>query len=343
MERPIALAKTQLGMESVASSYIEEVIPGCKAVPAPKGFKGLVLVYGNLSPEEAVEKLKNIPEIEKVLPVYAFVRADLDEIVKAGSMVAKGYIHPTESFAVRCIRRGRHEFTSLEVNSVLGAKVVEEVGSRVDLSRPDRVLVVEVLGEDVAIGVVHGSEFPTKKGKKEVYPLLSNVWLAQLPYLGGEEARFMGEKVGRAVQSFEISTYVLALKGPTPLIQLLPFAEGVKRGIESRYRMQKKVYDRPVKRVNVEISSIYELVRGWNGPIIVFEPEGRPYPEVSKRIAELVKGGRLLLLMGSREGVPSGLFRFADLVVDLAPGISLATEVAVSSALSAITFSVSGD
>ena len=343
MERPVALAKTQLGMESVASSYIEDAIPGCKAVPAPKGFKGLVLVYGNLSPDEAVERLKDIPEVEKAFPIYAFVKADLDEIVKAGSTVAREHIDPAESFAVRCVRRGKHEFTSLEVNSALGAKVVEEVGSRVDLSRPDRVLVVEVLGGEAAIGVVHGSEFPTKKGKKEVYPLLSNVWLAQLPYLGGEEARFMGEKVGRAVQSFEISTYVLALRGLTPLAQLLPYAEGVEKGIESRYRMQRKVYDRPVKKVNVEISSIYELVRGWKGPIIVFEPEGRPYPEVSERIAELVKGGKLLLLMGSREGVPSGLFRFADLVVDLAPGISLATEVAVSSALSAIAFSVSGD
>lgn len=302
-----------------------------------------MLVYGGLTPDEAVERLKSIPEVEKAFPVYAFVKADLDEIVRVGSIVAKEHIRPTESFAVRCVRRGRHEFMSLEVNSALGAKVVEEVGSRVDLSKPDRVVVVEVLGEDVAIGVVPGSEFPTKKGKKEVYPLLSNVWLAQLPYLGEDEAKLMGEKVGRAAQSFEISTYVLALKGPTPLARLLPFAEGVERGIESRYRMQKKVYDRPVKRVRVEVSSIYELVRGWDGPIIVFEPEGRPYPEVSEKIAELVRSGRLLLLMGSREGVPSGLFRFADLVVDLAPSISLATEVAVSAALSAITFSVSGD
>lgn len=343
MKRPIALAKTQLGMEPIASSYIEEAIPSCKAIPAPSGFKGLVLVYGNLSPNEAVKKLKDIPEVEKAFPIYAFVRADMDEIIKAGSMIAKEHIRPTESFAVRCVRRGRHKFTSLEVNSALGAKVVEEVGSRVDLSRPDRVLVVEVLGENAAIGVVNGSEFPTKKGKKEVYPLFSNVWLAQLPYLGGEEARFMGEKIGRVVQSFEISTYVLALRGRVPLPQLLPFAEGIKSGIESRYKVQKKVYDRPIRRVNVEIASIYELVRGWSGPIIVFEPEGRPYPEVSKRMAELVKNGELLLLMGSREGVPSGLFRFADLVVDLAPGISLATEVAVSSALSAIAFSVSGD
>ncbi len=333
VEKPIALVRTRLGMEALTASYIEEALPGCKAVPLPKGFKGLVLVHYDADPDTAVEKLEKIPEVEKAFPIYAFVKAGLE--------VARKALIPSESFAVRCVRRGKHDFTSLEANSLVGAKIVEELGCKVDLTRPDKVVAIGVLGEYAAIGVADGSEFPTKKGKKETYPSFSKVHLAQLPYLGEEEAKFMGEKIGRVIQSFEISKYFVALGGSTPLYRLKSFLEGLGKGVESRYGMQRKVYTRPVRRVRTEVVSIYELVRGWGGPIIVFEPEGRPYPEVSKKIAEVVNKGDALSLMGSREGVPSGLFRFAELMVDLALGISLATEVAISSALPAIAFPVS--
>jgi len=41
-------------------------------------------------------------------------------------------------------------------------------------------------------------------------------------------------------------------------------------------------------------------------------------------------------LFGSREGIPLGVYRYADLVIDIAPGITLSTEYAASSALIAI-------
>ncbi|MEB3859623.1 MAG: SPOUT family RNA methylase, partial [Desulfurococcales archaeon] len=45
------------------------------------------------------------------------------------------------------------------------------------------------------------------------------------------------------------------------------------------------------------------------------------------------RGRRVNVLVGSRVGVPLGIYRFADLVVDVAPGITLSTEYAASAAL----------
>lgn len=57
----------------------------------------------------------------------------------------------------------------------------------------------------------------------------------------------------------------------------------------------------------------------------------------ASRIREIVSGVRRVnFLFGSREGIPKGVYRMADLVVDLAPAITLPTELAAPSALTAI-------
>jgi tRNA acetyltransferase TAN1 len=54
-------------------------------------------------------------------------------------------------------------------------------------------------------------------------------------------------------------------------------------------------------------------------------------------IWEIIKGkGRINILIGSREGIPLGVYRYADLVVDIAPGVTLSTEYAAAAALIAL-------
>jgi tRNA acetyltransferase TAN1 len=48
------------------------------------------------------------------------------------------------------------------------------------------------------------------------------------------------------------------------------------------------------------------------------------------------RGRGVNLMVGAREGVPTGVFRYADFVVDVAPGIVISTEYALSSALVAL-------
>ena len=54
----------------------------------------------------------------------------------------------------------------------------------------------------------------------------------------------------------------------------------------------------------------------------------------------VIKGKRTNFLIGSREGIPTGIYRFANLVVDLCPGVTIATDSAISSAMIALSFSL---
>lgn len=72
-------------------------------------------------------------------------------------------------------------------------------------------------------------------------------------------------------------------------------------------------------------------------PIIVMEPEGEHVSKVADDLWRLVKSGRRInILVGSREGIPLGVYRHADLVIDIAPGVTLSTEYAAASALIAL-------
>ena len=67
------------------------------------------------------------------------------------------------------------------------------------------------------------------------------------------------------------------------------------------------------------------------------EPEGEHVSNVAEELWALIRRGRRVnILLGSREGVPLGIYRYADLVVDIAPGITLSTDYAAAAALIAL-------
>ncbi|MEM3905467.1 MAG: SPOUT family RNA methylase, partial [Nitrososphaerota archaeon] len=82
----------------------------------------------------------------------------------------------------------------------------------------------------------------------------------------------------------------------------------------------------------------YQLVRERSGEsLIVFEPEGVEIRRIVNKLRDIFsRGGRVNLLFGSREGIPKGIYRRADLVIDLAPEITLPTELAAPAALAEI-------
>jgi len=172
-----------------------------------------------------------------------------------------------------------------------------------------------------------------------MYRLFRRISVVQMPYLGPLDAcRTMGVRVGREVQNFEVGELVIAPIGLVDARQLAVFIEGVIEGIESRYEVQRKSYGRRAHRVPVHLQDLYQLVRSRKDEvIIVFEPEGEPISKVAERLYELIKSGkRVNMLFGSREGIPEGIYRFADLVVDIAPGVTLSTEYAAAAALIAV-------
>ena len=341
------IVKTLRNYESVVAHLVRENFPKVEVLPRPLNYSGLVFIKLNagVQPEELAEKIKaRIPEAEKVFPVKKYVQASLGSILNTSMELAES-LKGARSFSVRTVRRGRHDFSSIEVNIKVGALLKKASGCRVNLDFPEKVVFVEILGPHAYLGIVDGKEFPKKmsKEKVEVRRYFSKVSLVQMPYLGSLDAsKEIGNRVGREVQTFEVGELVIAPVGSVDARQLNAFLSGIFEGIESRYQIQARTYAEKPIRTRVYVQNLYELVRerGFE-PIIVFEPEGEPVSKVAERLAELtIKSKRVNFLVGSREGIPHGIFRFATLVIDLCPGVTIATDLAAASALTALAFAL---
>ena len=343
MNKPNILVKTPLGMENIVAARILELTPNVRVAPRPRGFLGLVLVEAEKQFEVAEQIKKNILEAEKVIPAYEVVEASLDKIVEAAKKVVKNRIKPYETFAIRTTRRGKHSFTSLDVNIKAGAAVKEITNASVNLSFPDKIVAIEIIGDTALISILKGTgEYKKlRPGKEPVVKFLRKIALIQMPYLGPLDASYnMGVRIGREAQTFEVKELVIAPIGSIPADQLLMFLKGVYEGIESRYNIQKKTYAMKVNKIPVYVQDLYQVVRDrFKEPIIVFEPEGEPVIKMKNKIKEMFnspKVKRINILIGSRVGIPVGIYRFADLILDIAPGVTISTDLAAASAITAL-------
>ena len=336
------IVKTPLGLEEVAASRVLELEPDARLAVKPKGLGGLIIIESCPDRSKLMEKiLDEVFEVEKVIPVEAEVEAKMDEIEEAAKRLAIEKLRSDQSFAVRTVRRGSHDFRSVDVNIRVGAAVQEAVGSPVDLDNPDKIIQVEIIFNKVALAILDGSSEWRKMGfgKRPSTKFFERISIVQMPYLGSMEgAKEIGRRVGRAVQAYEVKELVIAPNKPVNAFELASFIDGVWEGIESRFKIQKRSYGRIVKRIEVYVQDLYQLVRERRGePIIVFEPEGLQLRDAAIKLKEIIsRSRRVSFLFGSREGIPKGIYRLADLVIDLAPAITLPTEVAAPAALTAI-------
>ncbi len=341
-KEPCILIKTALGMEKIVASRVEELNRDLEALPSPLGFKGLVLVYGCKDPElDAAEIEKEVIEADRVLVIQAHAKAELKDMAKRAAELAKNRISENECFAVRTVRRGRHDFTSIDVNVVVGDAVRKATNACVNLDFPDKVVLVEIIGNEAYISIYPGTiEWKKMRpGKHSVLSLFRKVAVVQMPYLGPLDAcKNMGIRVGREVQNFEVKELVVAPVGSVRARELYEFLSGVFEGIESRYNIQARSYHRRVERVQVLVQDLHQLVRDRRGePIIVFEPEGEHIAKLKDELWEVFRRNkRINLLFGSREGIPLGVYRYANFVIDIAPGLTLSTEYAAAAALIAL-------
>ncbi len=339
------LIKTKLGFEKIVEARVKEIDGEAVVIPSPMGFKGLVLVKpGVLDRDELVSAIMDkVLEADKIIPVDIVVKADPNTICEYIVDIVKEKIGRDESFAVRTTRRGRHGFTSIDVNVIVGECIRKYTGASVNLRFPDKVVYIEIIRDWAYVSIVKG-ELEYHKygpGKRELHSFFDRIAVVQMPYLGPIDAVVeMGKRIGREVQNFEVRELVIAPIGLVDGIQLYKFIESVVEGIDSRYRIQKKSYSRKPRRVPVHVMDLYQLVRDRsNEVIIVFEPEGKYIADVHDELVDLVLKSkkRINLLFGAREGIPSGIYRFADLVIDIAPGITLSTDYAAAAGLIALS------
>ncbi|MCX8171631.1 MAG: SPOUT family RNA methylase [Candidatus Bathyarchaeota archaeon] len=339
------IVKTLRRYERVTAQILRENFPEAKVLAEPLSFSGLVLVWSNLPSDDLAREIEaKVPEAERVLPVKCYAPAEIESIMDAARKVID-HIRSAKSFAVNTVRRGRHSFSSIDVNIKVGSALKDASGCPVNLDFPDKVVFVEIIGPHAYIGVADGRIFLKKMrpGKFQVREYFRKVSLVQMPYLGGLDASHeMGVRIGREAQTFEVGELVIAPIGSVRADELNAFIKGIFEGIESRYQIQAKTYAHKPHKTEVYVQNLYELVRERaKEPIIVFEPEGEPISSVSLDLAEkVIKSSRVNFLVGSREGIPHGVFRFASLVVDLCPGVTIATDMAAASALTALAFAV---
>ena len=333
---------TRLGLENIVQAMINELFNNTiDTINKPFGYKGLLLAKINKK-EELDDILIKIPYIEKAIYIDTCTEAKIENIVEKTLQIIEGRITEKTSFAVRTIRRGQHDFTSIDVNIKLGSAIQEKTRAMVNLDYPEKIILVNILQDTAFISIIDGKELYKKRSpdKPELYKIFRRFIVVQEPYLGDKEATYkMGVRLGRSLQNYEIGDYYIGLIEPVDAEELSWFINGLKEGINSRYTIQVKSYGRDVIKTKTHVYDMYSLIRIYNqNPIIILEPEGKYIASVEKELKELLtKKKRPVFLLGSRHGVPSGLYRYADIIIDITPGITLSTEYALPTALGAIS------
>lgn len=128
-------------------------------------WRGVLIVKTRLEKDEALERIKEFDTtaIFKVLPLEKLVRSKKEIIMEEAFEMAKERIKETESFAVRCKRRGNWISSGKEIEIELGAKIKETLNANVDLTNPDWYVWIEVLGKQTGISVIRPEEIIKKR------------------------------------------------------------------------------------------------------------------------------------------------------------------------------------
>jgi len=151
------------GFESEARKEIEAIIPGSQA--RSLFFKGNMLVKSPQKETQTVAKLRKAETLymSHVYPVQAEVRiASGKECVPRLFAPLADKLGASDSFAVRCQRRGRHDFSSRDVERQLGSMLEESTGATVDLRNPRKIVVVQIFQDKAFVGVTEAANLLAK-------------------------------------------------------------------------------------------------------------------------------------------------------------------------------------
>jgi len=96
---------------------------------------------------------KDVSNIFGVTSTSAAVKtaADMSKMAEVSVRWAKQNIKKEDTFAVRASRTGRHEFSSMDIESEVGRKVQEAAKASVNLDNPDKTIFIEVRDEDAFV------------------------------------------------------------------------------------------------------------------------------------------------------------------------------------------------
>ncbi len=103
---------------------------------------------------EATEKLTRVFGISSVSPAV-ITSSRIDDVIDKSMKLAKSVLKSGGSFAVKCKRVGKQDYSSADIRNLLGQQILDVFGEslslRVDLGNPDIVLGVEVRDNEAFI------------------------------------------------------------------------------------------------------------------------------------------------------------------------------------------------
>lgn len=128
--KPVALVTTKPGFEPQLREELNKLPIKKKILWTP--FRGILKVLSQ-NPYEFLNIIKenknNLKFSLRIIPLEIGCQTDINEIKKAISFLInkKKEKLKNKSFVVRCNRRGNHEFTSEELERIIGEYVLENL------------------------------------------------------------------------------------------------------------------------------------------------------------------------------------------------------------------------
>jgi len=132
------------------------------------GIRGLVVAKTALNPVETIAKFRSILQEKpyefryalRILPIQKVFRTNLDEVKRVGNELA-AEMGENETFRVTVEKR----FTSIHSQALIEA-VATDVKNKVNLDKPDKVLLIEVLGGYTGMSLVKPSDLLSVQKEK---------------------------------------------------------------------------------------------------------------------------------------------------------------------------------
>lgn len=157
------LVTTSRGNEGNACSelwYLLGEIGDSAATVDKTGVSGLIVAKTVLDPFEAVQKFRRVLHERpyefryalRIIPIGKVIRTDLGEIQRVAAEYS-ARIGENETFRVTVEKR----FTQLASRDIVEA-AASEIERRVDLSKPDKILLVEVVGGFTGVSVIEPND-----------------------------------------------------------------------------------------------------------------------------------------------------------------------------------------
>ncbi|EHP85305.1 THUMP domain-containing protein [Methanotorris formicicus] len=152
--KPTLLVTTQPGFETYLKEELKTL--NIKKIIKYTMFRGLLKVLSE-NPYETIEVIKKEKDkfkfLMRAVPLEVECPSDLESIRKNTISLLKTKSIDGKSFVVRCNRRGRHKYTSEDVERFIGREILENFDLKVDLKNYDFKINIEIIQDTAYISI----------------------------------------------------------------------------------------------------------------------------------------------------------------------------------------------